>query len=155
MDTENLSRWLGIGANIGVLFGIILLVIELDQNRDLMRAQTRHQISTEYVRFMSDFAYSPDMARIVTKSLNGEELSREEQVRYNYRLNSWFSIGDNLHYQYRSGLFDEEEFAAIKNAWKAFVSSNPRIGDGWCRFRHTYSPKFQAEFETIFADLNC
>ena len=45
MDSVRLNRWLTLGANIGVLIGIMLLLVELDQNRDMMRAQTRHQLA--------------------------------------------------------------------------------------------------------------
>ena len=39
VDTTKLARWLSVGANIGVLAGLILLVMELNQNRELTRAQ--------------------------------------------------------------------------------------------------------------------
>jgi hypothetical protein len=45
MDSDRLNRWLTLGANVGVLVGIILLVFELSQNREMMRAQTRNEIS--------------------------------------------------------------------------------------------------------------
>ena len=39
MKPDNLNKWLTLGANVGVLIGIILLVAELNQNSTLMRAQ--------------------------------------------------------------------------------------------------------------------
>ena len=39
MDTGKLNRWLTLGANLGVLIGIILILLELNQNSSLMRAQ--------------------------------------------------------------------------------------------------------------------
>ena len=38
-------RWLTIGANLGVLIGLLLLIAELNQNRDMMRAQVRHDLA--------------------------------------------------------------------------------------------------------------
>ena len=38
MDSDRLNRWLTLGANVGVLIRIILLVVELDQNRDMVRS---------------------------------------------------------------------------------------------------------------------
>ena len=32
MNTEKLNRWLALGANVGVLIGLILLVYEVRQN---------------------------------------------------------------------------------------------------------------------------
>ena len=39
MDSDRLNRWLSLGANIGVLAGIIFLVVEIQQNSDLARMQ--------------------------------------------------------------------------------------------------------------------
>lgn len=39
MDSDRLSRWLTLGANIGVLIGLLLVVFEIRQNSDLMRLQ--------------------------------------------------------------------------------------------------------------------
>jgi hypothetical protein len=39
MNTDRLNRWLALGANVGVLIGLILLVYEVRQNSELMQAQ--------------------------------------------------------------------------------------------------------------------
>lgn len=38
MDAEKVNRWLTLGANLGVLVGIVLILTELNQNSELMRA---------------------------------------------------------------------------------------------------------------------
>ena len=39
MDANKLNGWLALAGNLAVLVGIILLVVEIRQNADLMRAQ--------------------------------------------------------------------------------------------------------------------
>lgn len=39
MDSDRLNSWLSLGANIGVLVGIIFLAVEIRQNSDLARLQ--------------------------------------------------------------------------------------------------------------------
>ncbi len=39
MDSDRLNRWLTLGANLGVLVGIIFLAAEIRQNSDLARLQ--------------------------------------------------------------------------------------------------------------------
>lgn len=39
MNSDRIGRWLTLGANLAVLAGIILILLELNQNADLMRAQ--------------------------------------------------------------------------------------------------------------------
>ena len=56
MKNENLHRWLTLAANLGVLVGIILVAVELRQNLTAVRAQTRHEVSAEFVDFMKVLA---------------------------------------------------------------------------------------------------
>ena len=39
MDEDKVNKWLTLGANIGVLIGIIFLAVEIRQNTEMTRAQ--------------------------------------------------------------------------------------------------------------------
>ena len=39
MDSDRLNRWLTLGANLGVLVGIVLLIFELRQNQEMLQTQ--------------------------------------------------------------------------------------------------------------------
>ena len=41
MNTDTVNRWLTLGANIGVLIGIIFLAFELQQNNELLQSQVQ------------------------------------------------------------------------------------------------------------------
>lgn len=45
MKRIDLGQTIGILANLGVLVGILLLVYELAQNREMIRSQTRQSIA--------------------------------------------------------------------------------------------------------------
>ncbi len=45
MRKINVGQTVGILANVGVIAGIVFLVFELQQNREMMRAQTRNELS--------------------------------------------------------------------------------------------------------------
>jgi len=45
MQLDDLNKWLTLAANVGVLAGIIFLAIELQQNTNMMQAQTRQAIT--------------------------------------------------------------------------------------------------------------
>ena len=45
MNSDQLTRWLAIGGNAAVVVGLLLLVYELNQTRELTRAQMRSEIS--------------------------------------------------------------------------------------------------------------
>ena len=39
VNTDNLNRWLSLGANVAVVIGIVFLAIEIRQNTEMTRAQ--------------------------------------------------------------------------------------------------------------------
>ena len=41
MDPSRLDRWIGLGANIGVVLGLFLLIYQLNQNRSMMFCSVR------------------------------------------------------------------------------------------------------------------
>ena len=56
MESNRLAQWLTIGANLGVLIGILLLIAELKQNQDMMRAEIRHELSVGIVDLLQTAA---------------------------------------------------------------------------------------------------
>ena len=97
MNADRVNRWLTLGANIGVLIGIILLLVELDQNRVLARAQIHQDrsdawVASRFARADSEFV-APIMEKIyaagypenmkamdVVDKLTPEVLERIEEI---------------------------------------------------------------------------
>ena len=155
MNSNRISGWLTLGANIGVVIGIGLLIVELDQNRDMMRSQTRHQIAIEDANFFLATAYDPDMTARIEQVSDGEQLEATERMQYSWRLAGWFRLQENIHYQARNGLFDQSEFEGIKNTWKTFVTTSPGVEKVWCFWRMNSSKEFREDFDDLFDDLGC
>ena len=72
MDSHWLTRWLTLGANFGVLVGLMLLIVELDQNRDMMRAQTRHELAMGIVDLLQVPASDAQLADILYRAHAGD-----------------------------------------------------------------------------------
>ena len=154
MDKDNLNRWLTLGANLGVLVGILLLILELDQTREMMRAQTRNEISVGIVDLMSQVATDPQLANLIRRADSGDNLTPDEYVQYNHRSAAMFRYFENVHYQYRQGLYDESEYSKQKDAWKEYFSNatTPVI---WCNYRNTVSAEFMAEIDSLLTTDSC
>ena len=66
MNSEKLNSWLTLGANIGVLIGLVLLIVEIQQNTEMMRAQI-NQSRTEAAQSEQQATYNSDyMPAILT-----------------------------------------------------------------------------------------
>ena len=155
MDADKMNRWLALGANIGVLVGIVLLIVELGQNRAMVAAQTRHAISEQYVNFNYATLSDPEIADIIIRVVVGDDLSPQERLRYQFRNRAWFDIAQNSHYQYRQGLFDDDEYEALMYGWKEYANISPGVAEVWCLVRMGHSPDFRTVMDSMFDNLEC
>lgn len=155
MNADKANRWITLGANVGVLIGIILLIVELDQNRDMMRAQTRHDMAVLAIQRNDAAAADPELLDIMQRARAGESLDELENLRYRFRTMATFREWEDVHYQYKLGLFDEEEFAAYSRAWTLMGQGSAGYRRVWCEFRSQTSPDFRAEIDAMFAELGC
>ncbi len=155
MDKDRLNRWLTLGANLGVLVGIILLILELDQNREMMRAQTRNGISVGIVDLLSQVATDTQLAGLIRRADSGEDLTPDEYVQYEHRSAALFRYFENVHYQYRLGLYDEAEFSKQKEAWRSYFAAAKTGAAIWCHYRKTVSTEFMAEIDSLLPTNSC
>ena len=139
MDSERVNQWLTLGANIGVLVGIGLLIFELQQNREMIRAQTRTQlaqgVSELLTANMNDAAY----ASILQRGNRGEQLTDLEQYQYDRYRNAFIAYNENVVYQYKIGLYDTDEFSHHIARIAGDLDRYPGIRAHWCKNRDSMS----------------
>jgi hypothetical protein len=155
MESDRLNRWLTLGANVGVLIGIILLIVELDQNRDMMRAQTRHELAMGIVDLLQVPANNEQLADLIYRANSGGEITPRELFQFRLRTNALFRYWENVHYQYRVGLYDENEFSKQRDAWKASITNSILGRAYWCEVRTLYSPEFMSEMNKLLEKSSC
>ena len=155
MDSDRLTRWLTLGANFGVLVGLLLLIVELNQNRDMMRAQIRHELAAGIVELLQVPASNEQLADVMYRAHSGEELTPRELFQFHLRTNALFRYWEDVHYQYREGLYDATEFEKQRDAWKASMTNSTRAQDYWCQVRTLYSPEFMTEMDGLIGADAC
>jgi hypothetical protein len=155
MNSERVHRWLTLGANLGVLIGIILLLVELNQNATMMRAQTRNQVSAGIVELLSLIADNDQLASVRRRADAGEPLTPDESYQYDLITRAFFRYWENVHYQFRQGLYDEVEFSRQAEAWRSYAGESVVLVDWWCQHRPEFSPKFAEEFDNVLTIHKC
>ena len=155
MERERLNWWLTITANVAVLVGIVLLVVELSLTRDMMRAQTRSELARDIVAIQSGIAENEQLATVLAKARNGDQLSPAESLQFSNRMLAMFRYWENVHYQYRMGLYDEVEFGKQRYAWDKYINGSDANVDAWCRYRDMMSPEFAQEVDGIISLRTC
>ncbi len=155
MDSDKLNRWLTLGANIGVLVGIILLAAELNQNSAMIRAQTRNELSNSIVELLSNSAGNAELAGIMRRASAGEELTPDEYLQFRERQGAMFRYWENVHYQFREGLYDETEFSKQRDAWREYVNQSQAVVDAWCDARDFVANELAAEVDDLLVISGC
>ena len=161
MTGEVVNRWLTVGANFGVLIGLILLLLELNQNSDLLRAQIHQSRSDAQIEGRLSLADAefllPAMEKLaaaggLTDLAALDQLTPIELARFTHYLVSKHQDYDNLFYQYQHGYLDEEFY-------RYSVEPSIRIAASWWRKLKIFEssgrrPSFNAGIERIMTKAN-
>ena len=111
MNIDRVSQSVQLAANVGVILSIAFLAYQIGEQRELMKAQTRIEISSEVIGLLVSEATDEALVSAERRSNDGEELSREDRFRLDRISRAYFRYWENVHYQYRNGWYDETEFA--------------------------------------------
>lgn len=156
MDYDKLNRWLLLIANFGVLIGFFLLIVEIDQNSDLLRAQIRQARSDEHVVARMGVADSNNFLAAMLKFEQAggfgnfasiEQLSSLEARRIREFLVARHQDYDSLQFQFQQGYLDQEYYDhRIAPSIRFFAPWWERLGisEGTAR-----RPSFQKEIDRL------
>ena len=141
MNSKSLNKWLSLVTNLGVLIGVFLVAYELRQNSVTMQAQTRSEITAQNLDSVAMSLDNPHVLEALEKESRNEQLTPIEERILNTITRSRFRRWENIHYQYRRGLYSNEEFAGQLNVWERSVAAN-RNQEFWIRNREDFSVDF-------------
>jgi len=78
--TDRLNRWLTLGANIGVVLGLIILIVEVRQNAKLTRANMEITKNSFLAEIELNIA-KPEIAKVWIKSIRNPENLTDSEMR--------------------------------------------------------------------------
>ena len=155
MNTDRLNKWLSVGANIAVFAGILLLVFELNQNQAMMRAQTRNELSNNIINLLNESAGNTELASIMLRANMGDELTPVQFLQFRERQYAMYRYWENVHYQFRMGLYDDTEYAAHLVGWRRYINQAKAKADAWCSFRGVASEEFASDVDLLLTEYSC
>jgi hypothetical protein len=157
MNADKANRWLTLLANFGVVAGLVLLIFEIRQNSELVRAQIHQARADSYIDYTLLLAESEYILPIWQKvSPIGQPIdmdvvrSLDAVDRGRIYLYAQSRAGDysNLYFQYRNGYLDEEYYQArIAPSMRFFAPM-------WAEFDilDLFTSSFRAEVERLVAE---
>ncbi len=153
MDTDRLNRWMTLGANIGVLAGIIFLAFELQQNTVATQLEAASNFQDSFSEIELFIAGSPEFAELLRKGREGEEVTAVDQLRlwvfYGNVLRQWQFI----HFQYLSDALDEDIWQGNRVRLTQIISEDRGLFDHWQMAKLQFSPAFNEMVKSITAEL--
>lgn len=150
-----ISSLISLAANIVTVAGLVIVVLQLYESQRMTRAQTRHELSSTIVTILSDTANNPQLASVIYRGSRGLPLTPVEQFQFEARSNALLRYWEDVHYQFRMGLYDEEEFDRHREAWAATIRQNKGFVEYWCRVRQLYSSAFANEMNRLLPQGAC
>jgi hypothetical protein len=149
MSKDRLIQSIALAANCVTILGLLLVILQLQQNRTLMRAQVRHELASTIVDLLNTSANNSQLAGVLRRAGLGEQLTEDEQMQFQLRSNALLRYWEDVHYQYRLGLYDEVEYERQKAAWKATFANSIGFVRYWSQVRTLYSPRFASEIDGL------
>lgn len=131
-------------ANVGVVLGFIFLVIEVRQNNQMNRTNAWNSLLRSGIEFNDHIMVTPDLADILAKGNNNEELTDGESIRLqSFAAGSlqrvWFDYR-----QIKTGIISAEELRTRIPTFKMLFTRFPVMRTIWEETRGRYSEYFQS-----------
>jgi hypothetical protein len=138
---------------VAIVASLSLVAVELRQNTQIMRAQTRDSMTEKQMMFAEWVGTSDYAAEVLLQGSRGQlEPGTKENLSFMFIESGIWREWENSFYQYQQGLFDDEEFEPRRTRW----TLNMR-GDGsralWKVTRETYSKDFREEIDRIVLQI--
>ena len=153
MNAEKLNAWLSLAANVGVVIGLMLLIVEIGQNTEMMRAQI-NQSRTDTALSEQQAVYTTDhVPAMLAKMRRGEQLSDEDLIRYERYFRAFNRNQDNNLWQYNQGYLGENIPHSIRGAARAVIGRHELGIATWEVQKYSYTDEYVAFVEDAIADL--
>ena len=126
MNSSRINEWLTLVANIAVVGGIIFLAIEVRQNNELLRSESRQALVTNDVASLAaNFQNADVFAKLVSES----EMSAEDQLRLSFMFALDLRNREFEYFQYINGLLDEQTWLAYRHV--ILINHSTGLGRAW------------------------
>ena len=142
MKNITLGQAISIVANLGVLAGLLLLAIELNQNNQLMRSAGVVTLQEKAMEWNARIAENYEIAEIISKANNNEPLNDIENIRLTSLTNILLGGFVMDYLQYETGLITEDYINGIIPRYRSAFRNRPYQAELWETVKYRYPETF-------------
>lgn len=149
MNSANFNDWLTLIANVAVVGGIVFLAIQIRQNNELLRSESRQTlVGNEVASLTANLENADVFAKLVSK----EDLSAEDQLRLSFMYSLDLRNREFEHFQYVNGLLDEESWLSYRHV--ILINHSSGLGRTWWDEigRSLVDPEFAKLIDELLVD---
>jgi hypothetical protein len=149
MNSLKINDWLALIANVAVVGGIVFLAIEIQQNNELLRSESRQTLVANDVTSLTVNLENADVfARLVSE----KELSAEDQLRLSFMYMLDLRNREFEYFQFTNGLLDKETWLSYRQV--VLINHSTGIGKTWWDEigRAVVDPEFAKLIDEILAN---
>jgi len=150
VDFDRLNRWLSLAANLGLLAGLILVAVQIDQNSQLTRMQLINEGNVALNEIWAN-ALGENPAMAVAKSI--ENPAGMNFVDY-IVVDTYLFTTMNLFYRNyelaNEGIFDESDWQQMIESYASWFLGSA-FGRAWWHGsgRHFFAPEFAVYVDKV------
>ena len=123
-NSERVNSWIAIMANVGILTGLVLVAIELNQNTEQLALELEWQVNERMIENNRALLGDNPTPIYVKSIMNPEELTYEEfQVASAFVLN-FLGVWEDRNFLYQAGLLSDQD-------WKRFIDDDISLTLGY------------------------
>ena len=126
MNSSKINDWLTLIANVAVVGGIVFLAIEISQNNELLRSESRQTLVANDV---TSLTANLENADVFAKLVAERALSAEDQLRLSFMYSLDLRNREFEYIQYTNGLLDEKSWLAYRHV--ILINHSTGLGRTW------------------------
>ena len=153
MDNNSLNQWLTLGANVGVIIGLILVAYEINQSGTSLELSASSDGIDNFTQAMEVLVQNEELARLIYKAENSyEDLDDFDKWRVSKYLDGFLGMSEQDYRVYRA-MGEEEEDLAFRDDWR----ENMRLTmyrEYWAESSQRFNSDFRRFIEEILEDLD-
>jgi len=155
MDSAKLNDWMQVIGIFAVVASLVFVGLQMKQDHKIAMAAAYHARAQTTVDLTMAAAANPLWlsAQHKWRAEGPDSLTPEERLSNIYVRVANLQLWDSIHYQYVSGLIDEEQWQRTRSAMRISMQDRS-IRDVYEGGRDYYRPSYRAEIDKILEELD-
>ena len=144
MNTSKLADLSEILSSIAVVITLVVLILEVRNNTDEVRASTMTTIAGRTQEFTIAHMTHPEVERVWGKMTNGGDISADESQSANSLIVGALKIAEESYIAYRNGRLDEDVWLTRATLARAAMrhEQSRELWTSYMRINNVFVPEF-------------